>query len=90
MITFAGAGHIRQRGVICLAQCMKDRKCGSPTERISAWVCLTARSFITSACLVEEHADGSITLHGRIGDVHYQRDQYTKWFLDDTQSDESR
>ena len=42
------------------------------------------------ACLVEEHADGSITLHGRNGDVHYQRQQYTKWFLDDTQSDESR
>jgi serine/threonine protein kinase len=24
-------------------------------------------------CLVEEHADGSITLHGRAEDVHYQR-----------------
>ena len=36
------------------------------------------------ACLVEEHADGSITLHGRGGDVHYLRDQYTKWFLDES------
>jgi hypothetical protein len=41
-------------------------------------------------CLVEEHADGSITLHGRSEDVHYARDQYTKWFLDDTQTDETR
>ena len=41
-------------------------------------------------CLVEEHADGSITLHGRAEDVHYQRTQYTKWFLDDTQTDERR
>ena len=38
-------------------------------------------------CLVEERVDGSITLHGRAGDVHYQRDQYTKWFVDDTQTD---
>ena len=28
-----------------------------------------------AACLVEEHADGGITLHGRGGDVHYPRDQ---------------
>ena len=41
-------------------------------------------------CLVEEHADGSITLHGRAQDVHYPRGQFTKWFLDDTQSDETR
>jgi hypothetical protein len=39
---------------------------------------------------VEEHADGSITLHGRAGDVHYPREQYTKWFLDDTEPDEAR
>jgi hypothetical protein len=43
-----------------------------------------------AGCLVEEHADGSITLHGRAGDVHYPRAQYTKWFLDDPQSDETR
>jgi hypothetical protein len=43
-----------------------------------------------AACLVEEHADGGITLHGRRGDVHYPRDQYTKWFVDDTQTDEAR
>jgi hypothetical protein len=43
-----------------------------------------------AGCLVEEHADGSITLHGRAEDVHYPREQYTKWFLDDTQSDETR
>jgi hypothetical protein len=41
-------------------------------------------------CLVEEHSDGSITLHGRATDVHYPREQFTKWFLDDTQSDETR
>ena len=41
-------------------------------------------------CLVEELADGSITLHGRAADVHYSREQYTKWFLDDAQSDETR
>src|ERR1039457_5419106 len=29
-------------------------------------------------CLVEEHSDGSITLHGRAADVHYQRAQYTR------------
>jgi len=39
---------------------------------------------------VEEHADGSITLHGRAEDVYYQRGQYTKWFLDETQTDERR
>jgi hypothetical protein len=38
-------------------------------------------------CLVEEHSDGSITLHGRAADVHYQRAQYTKWFLDDAEGD---
>ena len=43
-----------------------------------------------AACLVEEHSDGSITLHGRTEDVHYQRDQYTKWFLDETGADEPR
>jgi len=43
-----------------------------------------------TACLVEEHADGGITLHGRTGDVYYSRVQYTKWFLDETQSDELR
>lgn len=43
-----------------------------------------------AACLVEEHADGGITLHGRSGDVHYPRDRYTKWFVDDTQTDEAR
>jgi hypothetical protein len=41
-------------------------------------------------CLVEEHADGSITLHGRADDVHYPRAEYTKWFLDDPQTDETR
>ena len=41
-------------------------------------------------CLVEEHADGGITLHGRKGDVHYSRDEYTKWFLDENGSDDSR
>jgi hypothetical protein len=43
-----------------------------------------------AGCLVEEHADGSITLHGRAEDVHYPRAQFTKWFLDDPQSDEAR
>ena len=43
-----------------------------------------------AGCLVEEHADGSITLHGRADDVHYPRAQYTKWFLDDPQTDETR
>lgn len=43
-----------------------------------------------AGCLVEERVDGSITLHGRAGDVHYRRDQYTKWFVDDTQTDEAR
>ena len=41
-------------------------------------------------CLVEEHADGSITLHGRADDVHYSRAQFTKCFLDDPQTDETR
>jgi hypothetical protein len=36
---------------------------------------------------VEEHADGSITLHGRAAEIHYPRAQYTKWFLDDAQTD---
>ena len=43
-----------------------------------------------AACLVEENVDGSITLHGRVADSHYPRDAYTKWFLDDTQTDETR
>jgi len=43
-----------------------------------------------TGCLVEEHADGSITLHGRGEDVHYPAGHYTKWFLDDTQTDETR
>ena len=41
-------------------------------------------------CLVEEHSDGSITLHGRAADVHYQRAQYTKWFLDNAEGDETQ
>ena len=43
-----------------------------------------------AGCLVEEHADGSITLHGRADDVHYSRAQFTKWFLDDPQTDETQ
>ena len=40
-----------------------------------------------TGCLVEEHDDGSITLHGRAGDVHYTRPQYTKWFVDESPTD---
>ena len=49
-----------------------------------------ASTFMPVQYKVEEHADGSITLHGRAEDVHYQRGEYTKWFLDDTQTDERR
>lgn len=40
-----------------------------------------------AGCLVEEHADGSITLHGRTGDVYYMRGEFTKWFLDENGGD---
>ena len=61
------------------------------TDRKDIGVGLTNGTIVYhAACLVEEHADGSITLHGRTGDVTYARDQYRKWFLDENGGDETK
>jgi len=69
---------------------MNDGSIMRLTDRKDIGVGLSSGSIVYhAACLVEEHADGGITLHGRKGDVHYSRDEYTKWFLDDNGSDDT-
>ena len=40
------------------------------------------------ACFIEEHLDGSITLHARDKSIEYRRHEFREWFLDDIQIEE--
>ena len=41
------------------------------------------------ACFIEEREDGSIVLYGRGTETTYAREEYRRWFLDDTQIEEA-